>query len=29
MPEEQFSDLALIATHYFERFEVEVNEICH
>jgi len=28
MPEEKFSDLAVIATHYSERFEVEVDEIC-
>ena len=28
MPEERFSDLAVIATHYSERFEVEVDEIC-
>ena len=26
--EERFSDLAVIATHYSERFEVEVDEIC-
>ena len=28
MPEERFSDLAVITTHYFARFEVEVDEIC-
>ena len=28
MPEERFSDLAVIATHNSERFEVEVDEIC-
>ena len=28
MPEERFSDLAVIATHYSARFEVEVDEIC-
>ena len=28
VPEEQFSDLAVIATRYSERFEVEVDEIC-
>ena len=26
--EERFSDLAVIATHYSERFAVEVDEIC-
>ena len=24
-----YPDLAVIATHYSERFEVEVDEICH
>ena len=28
MPEEQFSDLTVIATHYSERFEVKVDEVC-
>ena len=28
MPEERFSDLAVIVTYYSERFEVEVDEIC-
>ena len=28
MPEERFSDLAVIATHHPERFKVEVDEIC-
>ena len=28
MPEEGFSDLTMIATHYSERFEVEEDEIC-
>ena len=27
MPKERFSDLAVIATHYLQRFEVEVDEI--
>ena len=28
MSEERFSDLAVIATYYSERFEVKVAEIC-
>ena len=28
MSEERFSDLAVMATYYSERFEVKVDEIC-
>ena len=28
VPKERFSDLAVIAMYYSERFEVEVDEIC-